>query len=96
MVYVLKLSPFQRQKIDIHGFAEEVRCESLTEFVFKAHYVLQALWTAGFNTTDFMWYREVPTEGDERIVDVSKLKFSHIDAAKRNPHPPVEKDSGWG
>jgi hypothetical protein len=98
MPYTIKLSSHQAEKIGVrYRRQQEFTCAGLHEFIFKAHQILQALHTAGYDTSNYMWFDEVPdTPEGEYCLNVGRLEYSHTDAAKRNPHPPTEKDSGWG
>jgi len=92
-MYVLRLSDKQHGRMG--RYPQELKCERLGEFLFKAHQILATLKERGYDTSNFMWFKEfqeTPSAEDETqlIVDVSELDWT-------DPHPPrFEKDSGWG
>lgn len=91
MVYVLRLSDEQHRRLGKARYPQELNCERLAEFLFKAHQILETLKGRGYDTSNFMWFQESKSteNGTQLIVDVSQLIWT-------NPYPPQEKDSGWG
>lgn len=92
MVYVLRFSDKQHERLGKAVYPRELKCETLGEYLFKSHQILSTLKERGYDTSNYMWFEESKSteNGTKLIIDVSKLKWT-------DPHPPrFEKDSGWG